>query len=130
LKDEHRAGIAQGLDHLQPIFEGLVMHGPAAVSGIVHQNVERALGEKKLVGGVINLLAAKIPHIQTEGPALGIGKFMTVDVDPPRGFLLLGQGQIGAVQAAQQACLPHTAIPENQHLRFMQVINSLLVDFA
>ncbi len=63
------------------------MHSFTIVSCVVNQDVEGALGEEELVGGMIDLLAAKVPHVELKGLSLAIGKLMAVDVDSLGGFL-------------------------------------------
>ncbi|MCE2838514.1 MAG: hypothetical protein LW834_16435, partial [Cyanobium sp. 49614_E6] len=87
LEDQHRATLAERFNQLQPVFEAVVLHRMAAVASVVHQYVERTLGEKKLMGSVINLLAAKVPYVEMKGPLWGIDKGMAVDVDAFGGFL-------------------------------------------
>jgi len=67
LKDQQRAAFAEGLDHLQPELEALVMDGPVIAAGVVDQHVQGTPGQKELVGGVIDLLAAEVPRVEPEG---------------------------------------------------------------
>src|ERR1019366_8807003 len=55
---DHRRSIALRLDELQPIF-GVVLCKSGA--GLQHEQVEAALREKKLMGGVKDLLATEVP---------------------------------------------------------------------
>jgi len=43
------------------------MDGPVIAAGVVDQHVQGTPGQKELVGGVIDLLAAEVPRVEPEG---------------------------------------------------------------
>ena len=51
-------------------------------AGIDHQHIEGPFGEKELVGGVVDLLAAKVPDVGAEGGTVGVVKLPAQHVDP------------------------------------------------
>ena len=57
--DQHRRVTAKALDMPQPVF------GPFVLAAIKHQDIEAALGEEELVRGVLDILAAKVPDIDS-----------------------------------------------------------------
>ena len=79
---------------------------------------------------MVNLLAAKVPHIELKGPLCSIGKLMAVDVDALGGFVFRRQRPISLVQPAQQTGFTRTSIPKDQHLGFIEVVFSLRFYFA
>ncbi|MBK8567698.1 MAG: hypothetical protein IPN76_31355 [Saprospiraceae bacterium] len=46
-----------------PVVEAGVVHRSIAGAGIVQQDIERALGQKKLVGGVVDFLSTEVPNV-------------------------------------------------------------------
>jgi hypothetical protein len=69
--------------------------------------------EEELVRGVIDLLAAEIPYVQSEAPTVLKREFVAVDFDTSCGVLFTRQGQIRAVQSPNQRSLPGTSLTEN-----------------
>ena len=63
LKNQYRAMPAQYIDQLQPILKPLVRYRFVVLTGVVHQQIQRAVGEKELVRGVVDLLAPKVPYV-------------------------------------------------------------------
>jgi len=59
--NKDRAVVAEQFDDVEPVVEiGVVL------TGINDNSVEGALGEKKLVGRVVDFLSAKVPNISSE----------------------------------------------------------------
>ena len=54
---------AEALDQLEPVFDAVFFFAGAAVAG---EDVEAALGEEELVGGVVDFLAAKVPYVEAD----------------------------------------------------------------
>ena len=69
LNDDDRAVIGQQFHDLQPVIKIGVFF-----AHIGYQHVQRALGQKKLVGGVVNFLPAKIPDVHGKVFAVRTGK--------------------------------------------------------
>src|ERR1017187_7169147 len=66
LKNQRRAVPSEHIDQLQPILEAFVRYRLVVFPSVVHQQIERSVGEKELVRGVVDFLAAKIPDVETE----------------------------------------------------------------
>ena len=58
LDQQHRTLQPKGLLHPEPVIEVRML-----VAGIGYQHIDRATGQKKLMGGKVNLLPAKVPYI-------------------------------------------------------------------
>lgn len=81
------------------------------------------MGEKELVGGVINLLAAEVSDVEAKAPAAGQVEFLAVYVDALGGVLFARQSLLRLIQPPQQAGLARPAFPQDQHLRLVKVVH-------
>lgn len=62
--DNDDGGVAaKALDDLEPVFETV---GALVFTDVENQEIETAAGEKELVGGVHDLLTAKVPNVDTD----------------------------------------------------------------
>jgi hypothetical protein len=82
-EDEDGAVVAQEVDDAEPVVEA---GGVGVAATIDEENVEGALGEEELVGGVVDVLAAEVPEVDAEGGAIGEGEVPAVDFDAFGGF--------------------------------------------
>ncbi len=78
---------AEAVDEFEPVFDAVFFFAGAAVAG---EDVEAALGEEELVGGVVDFLAAKVPDVEADG--------FVVDFERPcRDFEAIGLRFVGVV---------------------------------
>ena len=56
LEDQRRAVPAKDIDQLQPILKAFVRYRLVVFTSVIDEHVERAVGQKELVSGVIDLL--------------------------------------------------------------------------
>ena len=76
LDDEDGTAVAEEFDDTQPVAKVGVF---AAV--IDEKDIQRTFGEEKLVGGVVDFLSAKVPEVNAERFAVGLGEFPAHYID-------------------------------------------------
>ncbi len=111
----YRGVAAKALDQVQPVVGVVLLLALAAVE---HQQVEAAPGQEELVGGVHDLLAAKVPNVEPNRLAAGEGQRPLGDLDA----LGLRLGRVEAVmhQAVHQAGLAHLPEAHQNELGLVQ----------
>src|SRR5664279_2561030 len=76
LEDQRRAVPAKDIDQLQPILETFVRYRLVVFTSVIDEDIKRAVGQKELVRGMINLLPSKVPDVQAEDPSVAQLKFV------------------------------------------------------
>src|SRR5215470_13545690 len=121
LKDHHRAVPAKDINQLQPILKSLIRYRLVVFPGVIDEHIERAVGEKELVRGVVDLLPSEVPDVQAEAPSGAQLEFVLVDGDALGALLFRGQRLIRLVQTPEQTRLACTTLTEDKHFGFIQV---------
>ena len=83
LEDQRRTVAAKDLDQIQPILKAFVRYGLVVLTSVINEDIERAVGQKELVSGMIDLLPAEVPDVQAEGASVLHLEFVPVDGDAP-----------------------------------------------
>src|SRR5262245_38467087 len=122
LKDQHRAVPAKDIDQLQPILKPFVRYRLVVFTSVIDEQIERAAGQKDLVRSVVDLLPSEVPDVQMEAPSIPQRKFVSVDGDAFCCLLFRGQRLVGLVQAPEQTGLACTALTQDEHFSFIQMV--------
>ena len=118
LDQQHGAVIAEQPDDLQPkVVIGVFF------AAIGNQQVERAIGEKKLVGLMINLLSAKVPDVDPIALLIAPGKFPSEDVDTLSGGIggFGSQFVIWVKQFTSEASFARATFTNDEDLGFVEM---------
>src|SRR5664280_82892 len=124
LEDQRRAVPAKDIDQLQPILETFVRYRLVVFTSVIDEDIKRAVGQKELVRGMINLLPSKVPDVQAEDPSVAQLKFVPVNGNTPGRLAFRGQRLAGLVQASQQTGLARTTLAQDEHFGFIQVVHT------
>lgn len=90
------------------------------MTGIDNDGVERALGEKKLMGCVVNFLTAKVPNVGTKGVTVGMFKVPANYVNALGRFFLGLECVIGVVNLFRQGGFARPALTHDQKFSLIQ----------
>jgi len=122
--------LTEVVNHFEPAAETFVVDGFVVAAGVVQQDIQRVLGQEKLMSSVVNLLPTKVPDVEPEVLAAGHWKVMAVDVNAFGGVFLWGQRLVGLVESPDQAGFAGAALADHQELGFAEGVGALLVALA
>ncbi len=114
---------AEYIYQLQPILEAFVRHRFVVFTSVIDEHIKRAVGQKELVRGVIDLLPAEVPDVQAKGPSVAHPEFVPVDRDAPGRLAFRRQWLGGLIQTPEQAGLAGAALTQDEHFGFVQVVH-------
>ena len=83
--DQHIKLLAKLALEMLDVGVAVVLHRLIVLAGVVHQHVKGAASQEELVGGVVDLLAAKIPHVEAKAPAIGLREIVVIPATETRG---------------------------------------------
>ena len=105
---------AKALDDLEPIFQPVLVF---ILTGVEHQQVETALGEKELMGSVHDLLPTKVPHVEANG-LLVDGKLPGLNLNALGFALVFVKDSLD--QALHQRRFANATLPNHQQFGFVE----------
>jgi len=123
LKNEHGASAAINLHAFEPVLKARIGDVLVALHGVVDQQVERAASQEKMMRRVVNLLPAKVPIVEVEPSSVWHCPIVPPNVDAFRGFIGFGERKFGAVEPSEEAGLAGSAVPKDEHLGFVKLID-------
>ncbi len=114
---------AKDINQLQPILKAFVRDRLVVLTSVIDKDIKRAVGQKELVSGVVNLLPSEVPDVQAEEASVLQLEFVPVDGDAPGRLLFRRQRLVGLIQTPQQAGLARATLAQDEHLGFIQMVN-------
>ena len=125
--DYGRAGFREEFNDFKPIVKVSIF---LAIVG--NEEVEGAFGEEKLVGGVVDFLAAEVPEVDAKGVAAGVGEVEAKYVDAFGGFFGGGgafefEGVVGVDQFVGKAGFSGSAFADNKEFGFIDIVISFFL---